>query len=159
MPTVATKRPARGRSPDGRSIRRGPRRLRSQSSESAPAAKDYPFTMRLKDGRTLYVEIPGDWTTQVRGYGVGFLPPAIRLLDKLQALAMSTLDRPPTPGYLATLRVALGLTQAEFGERIGVDSMTVSRWERGTVRPSAESLAEIEKLRRKAVRKGVVLPG
>ena len=39
------------------------------------------------------------------------------------------------------------------------DVMTVSRWERGTLRPSAASLAEIERLKAEAVRKGVVLQG
>jgi DNA-binding XRE family transcriptional regulator len=159
MSMAVTKLKTRRRSSGGRSGRRGPRRLKPQPPASLPELKDYPYTMRLKDGRTIYVEIPGRWTTHVRGYGVGFLPPAVRLLDKLQSLAMSVLDRPPTPGYLATLRVALGLTQAEFGERVGVDRMTVSRWERGTLRPSDESLAAMERERAAAVRKGVVMPG
>ena len=37
-------------------------------------------------------------------------------LDRLRALFMP-LDRPPSPGFLRTLREALGLTQAEFGAR------------------------------------------
>lgn len=30
----------------------------------------------------------------------------------------------------------LGLTQKEFGAKIGVDAITVSRWERGVAEPS-----------------------
>jgi len=52
----------------------------------------------------------------------------------------------------------LGLTQEELGARLGVDKMFVSRWERGQIRPSAESLAALEAVRREAVRKGVVIP-
>ena len=68
------------------------------------------------------------------------------------------LDRPPSPGFITALREALGLTQAEFGERIGVDKMTVSRWERGALRPSSESLAAISELRNRATRSGVTIP-
>ena len=64
-----------------------------------------------------------------------------------------------SPGYLTTLREALGLTQRELGERLGVDKLTVSRWERGTLRPGAHSLRALERIRRRAVAKGVVLAG
>ena len=78
-------------------------------------------------------------------------------LDRVRALAMK-LDRPPSPGFITSLREALGLTQAEFGERIGVDKMTVSRWERGALRPGDESLAAIAELRNRAARSGVTIP-
>ncbi len=120
-------------------------------------APDYPFTMKLPDGRILYVEVPACWVTRERGGKTAFLPPAIRLLDRIQALAMSVLDRPPSPGYIVSLREALGLTQEEFGARLGVDKMTVSRWERGTVRPGRPSLAALERVRCEAARKGVTI--
>lgn len=119
---------------------------------------DLPYTMKLPDGRTIYVEVPGRWVTKDRGGEVAFLPGAVHFLDRVRALAVN-LDRTPSPGYFTVLREALGLTQAELGERIGVDKLTVSRWERGALRPSAESLAKLEKLRSEAVRKGVVIPG
>jgi DNA-binding transcriptional regulator YiaG len=84
-------------------------------------------------------------------------PDGVAFLDRLCALAIR-LDRPPSPGYIVALREALGMTQKEFGERIGVDKMTVSRWERGEVRPSDDSLAGIEQLRKQAVRRGVTIP-
>jgi len=96
---------------------------------------DLPYTMKLPDGRTLYVDF----------------------LDRVRALAIK-LDRPPSPGYITALREALGLTQQEFGERVGVDKMTVSRWERGALRPSDESLEAIENLRRQTVRHSVTIP-
>jgi len=121
---------------------------------------DYPYTMKLPDGRRLYVEVPGRWVTRDRGGDAAFLPQAVRFLDRVRALAMPlhATRTGPSPGFIATLRKALGLTQRELGERVGVDKMTVSRWERGTVHPSAESLTELEKVRRQAVRKGVPIP-
>ena len=126
-----------------------------------PAAQlskpDLPFTMKLPDGRMLFVEVPGRWVTEDRDGSPALLPEAVRFLDRVQALAQR-LDRPPSPGFITSLREALGLTQAEFGERIGVDKMTVSRWERGTLRPSDDSLAAIAKLRNRATRSGVAIP-
>ncbi|HSW46607.1 MAG TPA: helix-turn-helix domain-containing protein [Phycisphaerae bacterium] len=119
---------------------------------------DYPFTMKLPDGRILFVEVPGRWVTRDRSGKPAFLPQAVKLLDRIQALAMSVLDRPPSPGYIVSLREALGLTQEDFGTRLGVDKMTVSRWERGTVRPGGSSLVALERVRREAIRKGVTIP-
>ena len=118
---------------------------------------DLPYTMKLPDGRTLYVEVPGRWVATDRDGQPAFMPQAVDFLDRVRALAIK-LDRPPSPGYITALREALGLTQQEFGERVGVDKMTVSRWERGALRPSDQSLEAIEDLRRKAVRHGVKIP-
>ncbi len=81
-------------------------------------------------------------------------------IDRIIALATpaSSSKTGPTPGYIFALRDALGMRQAQLGKAVGVDAMTVSRWERGTLRPSAESLAGLEKLRKRMVRKGVVIP-
>ena len=59
--------------------------------------------------------------------------------------------------HITTFREALGMTQKELGEALGVDGMTVSRWERGALRPSAASLQAIEKLRKRAVRRGIAI--
>ena len=134
------------------------RKRRGPAPAAALQNPDVPYTMKLKDGRTVYVEIPGRWVERDRDGTPALLPDAVRFLDRIRALAMM-LDRAPSPGYLASLREALGLTQKELGERLGVDKMTVSRWERGTLRPSDESLAALQKLRSEAVRKGVVIPG
>jgi len=121
------------------------------------AHPDFPYTIKLPDGRTLYVEVPGRWVTIDSDGQPALRQGAVAFLDRIRALAMK-LDRPPSPGYLTALREALGLTQAEFGERIGVDKMTVSRWERGALKPSDESLAALKDLRRRAVRRGVTIP-
>ncbi len=70
---------------------------------------------------------------------------------------MSAMDRAPSPGYITRLREGLGLTQEQFGRRIGVDKMSVSRWERGTMRPSESAVNAIEKLRKDSVRHDVTL--
>jgi DNA-binding transcriptional regulator YiaG len=137
--------------------------MKSRRRGTRPAAKlaqrDYPFTMKLPDGRTVYVEVPGRFMGRDRDGSATFGADAMRFLDRIQALAMSALDRAPSPGYLTSLREALGLTQKEFGDKLGVDKMTVSRWERGALRPGEDSLAGIEKLRREAATRGVVIPG
>lgn len=123
------------------------------------ARPDFPYTMKLPDGRTVAVEVPGRWVTTDRDGSPAFMPEAARFLDRVRATFISALDRAPSPAYVTSLREALGLTQAELGERIGVDKMTVSRWERGTLRPSDPSIRAIEKLRKAAVRRGVAIPG
>jgi DNA-binding transcriptional regulator YiaG len=134
-----------------------PKRKRRRRFE--PTGLDYPYTLRLRDGRTIVVEIPGKWVTTDRDGTPAFLPPAVEMIDRIRVLVSSvSAFSPPTPGYIATLRKALGLTQRQLGERLGVDKMTVYRWERGTVKPGGESLAALERVRRQAARKGVVLP-
>ena len=114
--------------------------------------------MMLPDGRTLFVEVPRRLTRVDRGGGVGFTPEGVRFLDRLRALA-TPLSCAPSPAYLAALRDALGLTQEELGTRIGKSPLTISRWERGTLRPGKNSLAALGKVLAKAKRDGVVLPG
>ena len=118
---------------------------------------DFPYTMRLPDGRMIVIEVPGRWVAADRDGTPAFLPEGVAFLDRVRALFLSALDRPPSPGYITRLREGLGLTQRVFGEQIGVDKMTVSRWERGTVRPSHAAVKAIEKLRKNAISRGVVL--
>ena len=137
------------------------RRRRGTRPAESLSYPDVPHTMKLPDGRTLYVEVPGRWTTTDKSGEIAFLPEAVRFLDRIRAMA-TRLDAQggcPSPGFITSLREALGLTQQEMAERIGVDKMTVSRWERGTLRPSPESLAALERLRRQAARRGVLISG
>lgn len=119
---------------------------------------DVPWTMRLADGRTLVVEVPGRWTTTDRDGSLAFLPDAVRFIDRVQVLC-AEIGGAPSPGYITTLREALGLTQAQMGKRLGVNKLTISRWERGTLRPSAKSVGGLRALRHAAVRHGVLLAG
>lgn len=45
-----------------------------------------------------------------------------------------------TPETIHMARKALGLTQVEFAARIGVDPVTVSRWERGISTPQSRGI-------------------
>jgi len=87
---------------------------------------------------------------------LGFRIAGVKFLDRVRALAADTGDI-PTPGAIISLRDALSLTQKALGERIGVDKITVSRWERGRVKPGAESVKALRKLRREAAARGMVV--
>ena len=113
-----------------------------------------PYTLRLPGGRHLYVSLPAAHVTDRDGE-MFLLPPAVQLLDSLQALALKV--ESPTPGHIVALRKALGMTQTEFGRKLHVDKITVYRWERGAVTPKPESVAAIERLRAKYARRGVVV--
>jgi DNA-binding transcriptional regulator YiaG len=119
---------------------------------------DVPYTMKLADGRRVYVEIPGRWTMRDRSGDIGFTREAMRFLDRVRALLMKT-NGPPTPGYLRSLREALGLTQSELARIIGVNKLTVSRWERGKLHPSLASIRALRSLRDRSVKQGVLLAG
>ena len=46
------------------------------------------------------------------------------------------------------IRAKLFLTQKEFAERLGVDQVTVNRWENGKRRPSKLAVRQLERLSR-----------
>ncbi|WP_367944871.1 helix-turn-helix domain-containing protein [Aquamicrobium sp.] len=46
-----------------------------------------------------------------------------------------------------TIREDLGLTQAQFGQLVGVDQSTVSNWEKGETRPRGPAIKVIESVR------------
>jgi DNA-binding transcriptional regulator YiaG len=86
---------------------------------------------------------------------LGFTLSGVTFLDRIRALAIDVPDS-PSPGAIVALREALGLTQKGLGERIGVDKLTVSRWERGEVKPGPDSIKAPRRLRRSAAARGVV---
>jgi DNA-binding transcriptional regulator YiaG len=116
---------------------------------------DFPHTFTLPDGRSVYVEVPGHMTALKDGETV-FLPAAMEFLDKVQALAMKIVSA-PRPAHVTALRGALGMTQTEFGAAVGVDQLTVSRWERGELKPGASAIKRLMKIQADAVRRGVVI--
>lgn len=122
--------------------------LTQQPSLPAPDATgdSVSYTMRVRGGRFAYVEVPRQWCEFDHDGTLLFLPEAMDLLDRVQALAQRVEGR-PTPGHIVSLRKALGMTQAAFGQKLGVDKATVYRWEKGRVAPSSESAAAIERLR------------
>lgn len=54
------------------------------------------------------------------------------------------------PSAITALRRDLGLSQAEFGQLFGSHAMTVSKWERGVLAPSAYQQALLHQFRRTA---------
>lgn len=133
---------------------RGSRRRRSENDEQA----DVPYVMKLPDGRTLYVEVPGRYAERDRSGRVAFAPEGVRFLDRVRALALP-LTTPPRPAFISNVRQALGMTQTEFGEAVGVDKMTVSRWERGASRPGSQALGRLRRMVARAKRRGILLAG
>jgi len=129
---------------------------RARRSASDAIRDDVPYTMRLSDGRTLVVLVPAEHCVRDVSGEIGFNVKGARFLDRIAAVAMR-MPKAPTPGFIVTLREALGLTQLQLGERLGVDSMSVSRWERGTVKPSPAAVAALDKLRRAAARRGILV--
>lgn len=119
-------------------------------------SEDVPYVMRLADGWSVFVLLRPEWCERDVTGELLLKPPAVRFLDRVRALAMRT-PAVPTPGYIRALRDALGWTQVELAERVGVDSMTVSRWERGAVRPSPAATKALARIRREAGARGVSL--
>jgi len=51
-----------------------------------------------------------------------------------------------TAQEIKALRKSLGLHQKEFANRLKVDTITVSRWERGIQKPSPVLIRKLERL-------------
>ncbi|MDX2100843.1 MAG: helix-turn-helix transcriptional regulator [Leptolyngbyaceae cyanobacterium bins.59] len=55
-------------------------------------------------------------------------------------------QQPAIGQFIRELRQAIGLTQKEFGNRLGVSGETVSRWEKGRMQPSSLALKQLERV-------------
>lgn len=51
-----------------------------------------------------------------------------------------------TPKRIAALRKRLGMTGAEFAEYLGIDRITVWRWEAGKAKPGRFTVRELVRL-------------
>jgi hypothetical protein len=118
--------------------------------------EDLPYVMSLPGRRAIALTIPAAWVVVDRNGEVCLRPPAVRWLDKLRALFSRVADV-PTPGFIRTLRQAMNLTQEQLGQRMGVNKITVSRWERGTVKPSRQAVNTLVRLRASALRRGLLI--
>lgn len=78
-------------------------------------------------------------------------------MDRLRAVF--TTQQKITPGFIISLREAMGLTQQQFGRKLGVTKMTISRWERGRMRPSRSMVAAIRGLQARLRATGVRIDG
>ena len=111
---------------------------------------DLPFAIPGEAGTFLAIQLPADWLKADRSGRPLLLPPAIRIVDRLRATFGAQVS--PTPGFIVSLRGALGLTQEEFGRKLKVSKMTISRWERGRMKPSESAANAIQKLQQRARR-------
>jgi DNA-binding transcriptional regulator YiaG len=126
------------------------------STTTDNAAENLPYALDLGAGRTLVIELtPAEYGHDVDGDLV-FTPAGCRRLDKARAAAVDMPDD-PSPGWIKSFRAALGLTQAELAAALNVDKLTVSRWERGAVRPRLAAVRAMRQLRKKAARLGMVV--
>jgi hypothetical protein len=89
-----------------------------QRKPKTQSTDDVPFTPRLLDGRTMLVLVRAQWCEADVSGEVLFKPEAVRLIDRVQVMA-ANMPKVPTPGYIRTLREALGLTQTQLAERLG----------------------------------------
>ena len=120
------------------------------------ATKPHPYGVKLGDGRLFVVELPAAWVAFDPDGEIILRPPAVRFVERARAALVDLPDR-PSPGMIRRLREALGMTQAELGGAIGVDKLTVSRWERGETSPRLSAVKAMRGLRRSSARRGTTV--
>ena len=118
---------------------------------------DLPYVVPLGRGKMLAIALDAAWVKPDRSGRPLLLPPAVRALDRLRAV-FANQDK-LTPGFIVSLREGMGLTQSEFGLKLGVSKMTVSRWECGRMHPGLAAARAILKLQGHAQREGVKIDG
>ena len=118
---------------------------------------DLPYVVSFGEGGLLAINLKAAWLKPDRSGQPLLLPPAVRALDRLRAVF--TAQERLTPGFIASLREAMGLTQSEFGEKVGVSKITVSRWECGRMRAAPAMARAILKLQAEARQDGVKIDG
>ncbi|HEY8749189.1 MAG TPA: helix-turn-helix transcriptional regulator [Tepidisphaeraceae bacterium] len=118
---------------------------------------DLPYVVPFGDGGMLAIALRAAWLKPDRSGKPLLLPPAVRAVDRLRAVF--TNQEKLTPGFMVSLREGMGLTQREFGQKLGVSKITVSRWECGKMRPGPTTANAILKLQIEARHKGVKIDG
>jgi DNA-binding transcriptional regulator YiaG len=131
--------------------------MASKTLEIWKPGMDLPYVMPFGERGMLAISLRAAWLKPDRSGRPLLLPPAVRALDRLRAVF--TAQDQLTPGFIVSLREAIGLTQEQFGHKVGVSKMTVSRWECGRMRPSASTAATIRNLQARARREGVKIDG
>ena len=118
---------------------------------------DLPYVVSFGEGGLLAINLRAAWLKADRSGQPLLLPPAVRALDRLRAVFAA--QERLTPGFITSLREAMGLTQSELAEKVGVSKMTVSRWECGRMQPGPAMANAILKLQAEARRDGVKIDG
>jgi DNA-binding transcriptional regulator YiaG len=127
------------------------------TAKSWKPGMDLPYVVSFGKDSMLAISLRAAWLKADRTGRPLLLPPAVRALDRLRAIF--TNQAKMTPGFIVSLREALGLTQEEFGRKLGVTKMTVSRWECGRTRPSPPTTAAIRRLQTRSRHEGVKIDG
>jgi DNA-binding transcriptional regulator YiaG len=118
---------------------------------------DLPYVVSFGESGMLAISLRAAWLRPDRSGQPLLLPPAVRALDRLRAVFAS--QQTITPGFIISLREAIGLTQEHFGRKLGVTKMTVSRWECGKMRPSSSMIGALRRLQSRARHEGVKIDG
>ena len=118
---------------------------------------DLPYVVPFGESGMLAITLRAAWLKPDRSGQPLLLPPAVRALDRLRAVFAA--QNQVTPGFIISLREALGLTQEQFGRKLHVSKMTVSRWECGRMRPSHATSDAIRKLQSRTQSEGVRIDG
>jgi hypothetical protein len=114
---------------------------------------DLPYVIELGEDGMLAISLRASWVKADASGQPLLLPRAVRAVDRLRALFGQ--GSKVTPGFIVSLRETMGLTQAQFAEKLNVSNMTVSRWEHGRMRPGPAMTRAILALRGRARRSGV----
>ncbi len=130
--------------------------MKTLENTATPARKTIPYTMALGDGRTLFIAIPAEMVEYDRTGEMCFTPDGIDHLDKIRSLAI---DNPakPTPGYLQAVRKAMGLTQSQLAKKLHLSTISIKRWETGTLHPGPISLLKLRRAVDQATRRGITI--
>jgi DNA-binding transcriptional regulator YiaG len=117
---------------------------------------DLTYAIQTDDG-ILAISLKAEWLRADPDGQPLLGPQAVRTLDRLRATFYT--PNKVTPGFILSLREAMGLTQTEFGRRLNVTKMTISRWECGTMRPTKAAVKAILVLQDEARHAGVKIDG
>ena len=112
--------------------------------------------MQLSGGRSFYIELPAQFVARDRDGSVLIKPAGVQYLDKVRALAMRS-EIEPSAAFITSARHALGVTQPQFARRLHKSTITIKRWEAGTLRPGADSVRRLRQVLGRAAKRGVVL--
>ncbi|MEM6560155.1 MAG: helix-turn-helix domain-containing protein [Planctomycetota bacterium] len=123
-----------------------------------PATKPHAYALKLAEDRHILIELPASSIAFGPDGDLLLRPEAVRLLERARA-ALSDMPDQPSKGMIRRFREAMSLTQKELGDAIGVDKLTVSRWERGEIRPRLSAVKAMRKLRAKRARTGLAVDG
>jgi putative zinc finger/helix-turn-helix YgiT family protein len=106
--------------------------MRTCDECKGPVEREANAVRRYDIGGLPHVELHGVGVTRCLGCGKeGIVIPRIGQLHRVLAQAFVTQRRMLAPAEIRFLRKHIGLSGAEFAQRMGVARETVSRWETG----------------------------